>query len=97
MRAAEGRPPLALGVGVHTGDVIAGTIGAADRHEYTVIGDAVNVAERLQELTRELGCDVVVSEHTAALARRAGVDVGASQREVSLRGRSAPIRVALPA
>jgi adenylate cyclase len=96
-RESGGKPPLSLGAGVHTGDVIAGTIGATDRHEYTVIGDAVNVAERLQEQTRELGCDVVVSEHTAALARLAGLVVHGTEREIALRGRAAPIRVVLPA
>jgi adenylate cyclase len=93
-RAASGRPPLAVKIGMHSGPVVAGTIGARDRHEYTVIGDTVNVADRLQQLCRELESEVVASETTYRLAegRGAGVD-GARSAAMSLRGRGEQVRV----
>ena len=54
-RARRDQAPLGVSIGIHCGDVLAGTIGAADRHEYTVIGDAVNVAARLQQLCKDEG------------------------------------------
>jgi adenylate cyclase len=94
-RLATGRPALSAKVGIHTGEVVAGTIGARDRHEYTVIGDTVNVAARLQALCRERDCDVLVSESTyrlAAARRAVGGDIPSSDA-VSLRGRDEPVRV----
>ncbi len=93
-RAALGEPALAVAVGVHTGEMVAGRIGAEDRHEYTVVGDTVNVAARLQELCKELGRDLVVSTATYERARRAGVTTAVGTAEVvRLRGRSEPVRV----
>jgi adenylate cyclase len=86
--------PLAVSIGVHCGDVLAGTIGAADRHEYTVIGDAVNVAARLQQLCKEESEAMVVSDDAYARARAAGLEVELTRREaVTLRGRREPIGV----
>ena len=93
-RASDGRPPLAAKIGVHSGPVLAGTIGARDRHQFTVIGDTVNVADRLQQLCHELGCDVLASEATYQLAAgRGAVDGDASSAAVTLRGRDQPVRV----
>lgn len=93
-RAAQGRPPLAVKVGVHSGELVAGTIGAVDRHEYTVIGDTVNVAARLQQLCAEAGRDVLVSAATYQLAERAGYapDVAITST-ATLRGREATVTV----
>lgn len=93
-RHAAGQPPLAVAVSVHTGEVLAGRIGAEDRHEYTVIGDTVNVAARLQQFAKELGHDLLVSETTYELARAHGVAAPVTlQDSVSLRGRREPVRV----
>ncbi len=58
---AEGRPPLKVRIGIHTGPVIVGNIGAADRVNYTIIGDTVNVSQRLQGLAKEIAPEVDVS------------------------------------
>jgi adenylate cyclase len=91
-RTARGESPLAIKVGVHTGPVVAGTIGAADRHEYTVVGDSVNVAARLEELCADHGCAAMVSAATWDLARTEGVALPAATPEaVSVRGRDEPL------
>ncbi|MCX7137106.1 MAG: adenylate/guanylate cyclase domain-containing protein [Proteobacteria bacterium] len=59
--AAKGEIPLEIGVGLHAGEGVAGHIGAATRHEYSVIGDVTNVASRLEGLTKEVGYHLVCS------------------------------------
>ena len=93
-RGAAGQPPLAVAVSIHTGEVLAGRIGAEDRHEYTVIGDTVNVAARLQQFAKEFGHGLLVSETTYELARSRGVAAPVTMQDsVSLRGRREPVRV----
>lgn len=68
---ADGLPPLAMGIGIHRGPVVAGVIGAAELVEYGVIGSTVNVASRVEALTRTHGVDILVTEPVrAALDRR---------------------------
>jgi adenylate cyclase len=93
-RVVLGQPPLGVKIGVHTGPVVAGTIGAADRHEYTVVGDTVNVAARLEELCRDHGCEVIVSAATWNLARTGGADLPTAHADaVTLRGRDEAVNV----
>jgi adenylate cyclase len=69
--AGTGRPHIAIGVGIHTGEATCGVVGAPGRLEYTIIGDTVNLASRLESTTKEAGVPLLVSSATAELL---GVD-----------------------
>jgi adenylate cyclase len=83
--------PIRFGIGIHAGEVIVGDIGYRDHMVFTALGDAVNVAARLQDMTKSLACEVIVSEHVCATA-----DVDADTlpaHELAIRGRDQPMLV----
>jgi adenylate cyclase len=85
------REPIRFGVGINGGDVIVGDIGYRDHMVFTALGDPVNVAARLQDMTKSLSCEVVISDEVRAAAGLAGDLL--PQHEVAIRGRNEPMIV----
>jgi adenylate cyclase len=85
------REPIRFGIGIHGGEVIIGDIGYRDHIVFTALGDAVNVAARLQDMTKILECEAIISDEVRSTA---GLTAGAlPQQQVSSRGRVEPITV----
>jgi len=83
--------PLRIGIGVHVGPAVVGTMGYAPSLYLTAVGDTVHVASRLEELTKEHDCQLIVSD---AVAARAGIDLtGFPARDITLRNRRDPLKV----
>jgi len=92
-RNAAGGERLLAGIGICTGDMIAGNVGAGGRVTYTIVGDAVNQAARLQVKTRDLGASILLTESTrAALGETNGL-VLRPCGAVPLKGVAAPVEV----
>ncbi|EJN13652.1 family 3 adenylate cyclase, partial [Bradyrhizobium sp. YR681] len=89
------RQPIRFGIGIHGGEVIIGDIGYRDHIVFTALGDAVNVAARLQDMTKTLACEAIVSDE---VRRTAGLaDDALPQQEVAIRGRDEPMAVGVVA
>jgi adenylate cyclase len=94
-RMRESKPPLRLSVGLHTGPAVVGAIGPANRREFTAVGDTVNIAARLENLTRHYETEMLISGETA---RRIGSIYDLRLlAETQVKGRAEPIQVFVPA
>src|SRR5438067_2684983 len=89
------REPIRFGIGIHGGEVIVGDIGYRDHMVFTALGDAVNVAARLQDMTKTLACEAIISEEVRVTADFVADDL--PQQEVAIRGRAEPMIVRIVA
>jgi adenylate cyclase len=87
--ASELPHPLRMGIGIHSGEAIVGTMGPPAAQQLNALGDTVNTAARLESLTKDHGCPIILSRRAADLA---GLDLGpAPPLSITVKGKTKPV------
>ncbi|MCE9598807.1 MAG: adenylate/guanylate cyclase domain-containing protein [Spirochaetia bacterium] len=92
-RGSAKRPIVRIGCGINTGPVIAGQMGSSDKMDFTVIGDAVNTASRVEHLNKTYGTDILITEHTYELVE--DLFEVEEMDKVTVRGKTKPVTLFL--
>lgn len=90
-RASDGKKPIDIGIGLNTDNIVSGNIGSPKRMDYTVIGDGVNLASRLESATKQYGAKLLISEFTKA--RLKGTYRMREVDKVIVKGKTQPVAV----
>jgi adenylate cyclase len=91
-RSSKGEGPMEHGIGIHTGEVLAGSVGSPERLVYAMVGDTVNVASRIQSLNKQFGTDILISQKTKEGLESSKFSL-ASLGESTLKGKAEEIEI----